>query len=196
MPLFPAVAPGANNSIFFFNVWLSDGPAPGRQYTQMPDDDDMEIGIRVDAAFSSDVQTAQSILAAIACSTNRSGKYLSTNMPRSANLRGASCGLAAMMAMCFPNEFEDVAFTGFVSPGNGGTCVVHDVDNVPLKIEGAIQQRVKLIVPWSEAASNFSDVGTANDFMMHGRLPNNCIVAAAYTALEALFLAKVLVTYY
>lgn len=188
MVLFPAV-PGDQPAVFR-QLYFSLSPIDGVQYTGFLHDDSDEVQLWIDVRLLQDSNSNNAVISAMSVAPTRVG-YLTTDLRPGESISGASIGLATCIELIQPNAFPNVAFTGFVTSldASSVTNVIHDVDSVPQKVQGALQSGIPLIIP-SNAAKLFN-VGmlyTPKDVLRGSAIDST--IGSALTVVEAIILAQ------
>lgn len=199
MVYFPCVTSEAKPQVVFRQLTLLDKPDPQREYIGFRSDDRASVygELYVDTCVCEGPDSHTSVVSSISASPPRRG-FLTSDILPSEEVSGASLGLATAVELVSPGEYSHVAFTGYLSNVQQSSCTfkVHDVDNVPTKIAGAIRQGVPLVVPYSEyVGNNFEALGMLTPKLVTEKpeiRQGSFRLATAYSLIEALCVAKYL----
>ena len=206
MVLVPCVRSNANgdpvNAVFRELRFYHELPAELRrlekenkiQFTTFPSDDGGCHPTKIDTRMIDDPKDSKpAVLSALRASPTRSG-YLVFHLRPGEKVGGASLGLATAVELISPGRFPRIAFTGFVTElsERDGTCRIHEVDHVIVKLTSALEKRIPLCVPWGEQIEHVA----ASVGMLTPKLATSLPVErgmwrcmTAYSLLEALTMA-------
>lgn len=198
MVLFPCVT--AEGQVILVQIALLSRPLDGVEYTAFRDDDEegssgVAYPIQVDKRMMNGNDSYSSMLEAISVTRNAGYLTIVSQLPNK-KITGASFGLAVAVECSRPGKFPGIAFTGFVSNMNedDGTYRIHEIDNVLAKITGCRKAGVPLVVPYNDKVSSVKrSIVTPKDVVRGlGEEDTACTTWAAYSLLEALFMADMI----
>ena len=199
MVLFPCVR-AADNAVVFRALTFSTSEVDGVRYMTFPDTDGEQtcFPIRIDVRLTQDKDSVSSALNACSAGKELNG-YITCNAQEGEMITGASFGLAMAVELSQPGRFPNIAFTGLVSNLGRDDCTfrIHNIDNVVLKLRGALSQLVPLVVPFSEEVKEFMETTplmTPRKITTHEREEVQGLFqcGTAYSLVEAILVAPFL----